>query len=285
MIGRISSSTRTWKLAAAGTIAGLGVGGVTIYNLLTPAFAQDLELHSPKLPWTFRDVFKTYDHASIRRGYQVYREVCSQCHSLKFIYFRHLVGVCVTEEEAKKLAAEATIIDGPNDDGEMFERPGKLSDRLPKPYPNDEAARKANNGSLPPDLSYIAWGRHDQENYLFHLLTGYCDPPPGKVLAEGQYYNPYFPGGGIGMAQALWNDLIQYEDNTPATISQMAKDVTTFLSWCADPKRDTRERLLIKAALILFPATLIAYYVKRFKWSTIKARKIAYKNRPPPKNF
>jgi ubiquinol-cytochrome c reductase cytochrome c1 subunit len=283
MIGRAPFWTKKWVIL--GMSAGIATGGFTVYNLITPAFATDLELHCPKLPWTFNKPFRTYEHASIRRGFQVYREVCSQCHSLKFIYFRHLVNVCFTEEEVKKIASEYMIQDGPNDQGEMFERPGKLSDRIPSPYPNDAAGRLANNGALPPDLSYIAKGRHDTEDYLFHLLTGYCEAPPGKVLADGQYYNPYFPGGGIGMAQALWNDLIQYEDGTPASISQMAKDVAVFLSWSADPHRDARERMLIKYGFILVTGASIAYYAKRFKWSTIKARKLAYKNRPPPKIF
>lgn len=103
---------------------------------------------------------------------------------MNYIYYRHLIGVCLTEDEAKEEAAEIQVLDGPNDNGEMFERPGKIMDRFPQPYPNAEAAKKANNGALPPDLSYIVKARHGGEDYLFHLLTGYCDPPPGKSLSH-----------------------------------------------------------------------------------------------------
>lgn len=157
-----------------------------------------------------------------------------------------MVGVSHTEEEAKAEAEEVMVLDGPNEVGEMFERPGKLSDYFPKPYANDAAAAAANNGAIPPDLSYIALGRHGEEHYIYHLLNGYCDPPAGIELREGQNFNPYFVGGAIGMAPPLYNEIIEYEDGTPATQSQLAKDVCTFLAWAASPEHDTRKRLLIK---------------------------------------
>ena len=155
--------------------------------------------------------------------------------SLKRIHYRELVGVCYTEAEAKARAADINVVDGPNDAGEMFDRPGKLSDALPSPYKNEEQARSINNGANPPDLSLINKARGRGEDYVFALLTGYHKPPPGVVMAEGQYYNPYFPGGKIGMPPPLEDGKVEYPDGTPATASQMAKDVAVFLAWAAEP--------------------------------------------------
>jgi len=161
----------------------------------------------------------------------VYTQVCASCHSLSRISYRNLVGVCYSEEEAKAMAADITVVDGPNDTGEMFDRAGKLSDRLPSPYKNEEQARSINNGALPPDLSLIAKSRHGGEDYLFALLTGYREPPAGVVLADAQYYNPYFAGGRIGMPPPLNDGAVDYPDGTPATKSQMAKVRGGCRSW------------------------------------------------------
>lgn len=229
-------------------------------------------------PWSHRLPWQSFDHASIRRGFQVYQQVCSTCHSLDRIAYRNLVGVSHTEEEAKKLAADIEIQDGPNEEGEMFERPGKLSDYFPRPYANDNAARAANNGALPPDLSLIVKARPYNENYLFALLTGYRDPPHGVSIREGLYYNPYFPGGAIAMAQALSNDQVEYEDGTEATISQMAKDVSTFLCWAAEPEHDERKRLGIKTIFVLSLTSAALLYLKRQKWSVLKSRVVTFKD-------
>jgi len=215
--------------------------------------------------------------AAARRGYQVYKQVCSACHSLKYVAYRELVGCILTEEEAKQEASEVQVQDGPNEEGEMFMRPGKLADYFPSPYPNEEAARHANNGAYPPDLTLITLARHGGEDYVFSLLTGYVDAPAGVTLQDGQNFNPYFPGGAIGMAQVLFNDTIQYDDGTPATASQLAKDVTTFLKWCAEPEHDTRKRLWIKVTLTLGVITLGMWYWKRHVWSSIKSRKILFR--------
>lgn len=183
----------------------------------------------------------------------------------------------MSEAEAKAEAKEAMIMDGPDEEGEMYERPGKLSDAFPAPYKNDEAARAANNGALPPDLSYITKARHGGNDYLFALLTGYRDPPAGVTVGEGQHYNPYFPGGSIGMAQALYNEIIEYEDGTPATQSQLAKDITTFLAWVAEPEHDKRKRLGIKMIFVMGTIMSILYYYKRHKWSYLKSRQISFK--------
>ncbi|XP_055723850.1 cytochrome c1, heme protein, mitochondrial-like [Salvelinus fontinalis] len=241
--------------------------------------ASDLELHPPNYPWTHNGMLSALDHGSIRRGYQVYKQVCSACHSMEYLAFRNLVGVSHTEAEVKVLAEEIEVVDGPDESGEMFTRPGKLSDYFPKPYSNPEAARAANGGALPPDLSYIVSARHGGEDYVFSLLTGYCEPPAGVEVREGLYYNPYFPGQAIGMAPPIYNEVLEFEDGTPATMSQVAKDVCTFLRWAAEPEHDQRKRMglkLLMGSAILVP---LVYYMKRHRWSVLKSRKIAY--RPP----
>ncbi|KAF8517984.1 cytochrome C1 family-domain-containing protein [Hysterangium stoloniferum] len=238
-------------------------------------------LHPPAYPWPHKGLLDTFDHASIRRGYQVYREVCAACHSLERIAWRNLVGVSHTVGEVKAMAEEVEYTDGPNDEGEMFQRPGKLSDYMPSPYPNEEAARASNAGSLPPDLSLIVKARHGGADYIFSLLTGYVDPPAGVEIREGLNYNPYFPGGAIGMARLLFDGLVEYDDGTPATSSQMAKDVVTFLNWAAEPEHDERKKIGLKAVILFSALTAVSLYVKRFKWTVIKNRKIVYN---PPKN-
>lgn len=238
-------------------------------------------LHAPHLPWEHHSPFKTFDHAAIRRGYQVYKEVCAACHSMDRIAFRNLIGVSHTTEEAKALAEEFEYEDGPNDEGEMFKRPGKPADYFPRPYANDEAARAANAGALPPDLSLMVKARHGGEDYIFALLTGYEDPPAGVEIREGLNYNPYFPGGAISMARVLFDGVVEYEDGTPATTPQMAKDVTTFLAWAAEPEHDDRKRLGLKAVIILSALTALSVWLKRFKWAALKNRKFRFL--PPTK--
>lgn len=153
---------------------------------------------------------------------------------MDYVAYRHLVGVCYTEEEAKALAEEVEVQDGPNEDGEMFMRPGKLSDYFPKPYPNPEAARAANNGALPPDLSYIVRARHGGEDYVFSLLTGYCEPPTGVALREGLYFNSYFPGQAIAMAPPIYDEVLEFDDGEPPTLGP--SPTARMLLWVLKPK-------------------------------------------------
>ncbi|XP_073325135.1 cytochrome c1, heme protein, mitochondrial [Pagrus major] len=268
------------KKVALTTLGVVTAGGAGLALMLHQSVkASDLELHPPNYPWSHAGPLSSLDHASIRRGYQVYKQVCSACHSMEYLAFRNLVGVSHTEAEVKVLAEEVEVVDGPDESGEMFTRSGKLSDYFPKPYPNPEAARVANNGALPPDLSYIVNARHGGEDYVFSLLTGYCEPPAGVTVREGLYYNPYFPGQAIGMAPPIYNEILEYDDGTPATMSQVAKDVCTFLRWAAEPEHDQRKRMglkLLMGSAILVP---LIYYMKRHRWSVLKSRKIAY--RPP----
>ncbi|KAH9004668.1 cytochrome C1 family-domain-containing protein [Lactarius hatsudake] len=265
-------------LVAAGSIAWYThlYGTLPFIGEVHASSPAEVGLHPAAYPWSNKGWLDSFDHASIRRGYLVYKEVCAACHSLDRIAWRNLVGVSHAVDEVKALAEEVEYTDGPNDQGEMFQRPGKLSDYLPRPYPNDEAARASNQGALPPDLSLIIKARHGGADYLFSLLTGYVDPPAGVEIREGMNYNPYFPGGAISMPRVLFDDLVEYDDGTAATTSQMAKDVTTFLSWAAEPEHDERKKIGIKAVILFSTLTALSLYVKRFKWAVIKNRKIVY---------
>uniref|UniRef100_A0A4D5R9E5 Cytochrome c1, heme protein, mitochondrial n=1 Tax=Scolopendra viridis TaxID=118503 RepID=A0A4D5R9E5_SCOVI len=260
----------------AATVLTGGAAGL-VYALNQAVKAEGLELHPPKYPWNHNGIISALDHRSIRRGYEVYKNVCAACHSMRFMAYRHLIGVSHTEAEAKAEAEEIQVLDGPNEAGEMFLRPGKLFDRFPNPYPNEEAARAANTGAYPPDLTLIVLARHGGEDYIFSLLTGYCDPPAGIEMREGLHYNPYFPGSAIGMAQALYNEVIEYSDGTPATASQLAKDVCTFLKWAGEPEFDDRKRLFIKVTFVMSLLTAITWYYKRHVWSSLKTRKFAFR--------
>lgn len=277
MASRLSSAKKVLlTVSAAGATGGGGL--VVALNLNPPTVAASDAVHPPSLLWPHSGLFNSMDHHSIRRGYQVYKQVCAACHSMKYLCYRNLVGVSHSEAEAKAEAEEAQIVDGPDDEGNMFERAGKLSDRFPSPYRNENAAKAANNGAAPPDLSYITSARHGGEDYVFHLLTGYRDPPGGVEGGEGQHYNPYMAGGWIAMAAPLYNEVIEYEDGTPASLSQLAKDVCCFLRWGAEPEFDTRKRIALKAIGMFSLLITISYYMKRHKWSVLKSRKMAYYN-------
>lgn len=216
-------------------------------------------------------------HRSLRRGFQVYQEVCASCHSLNRIPYRTLVGSVLTVDEAKALAEENEYPGEPDEQGEIQMRAGKLADYIPAPYKNEEAARFANNGALPPDLSLIVKARHGGCNYIFDLLTGYPEEAPaGASVAPGMNFNPYFPGTGIGMARVLYDGLVEYEDGTPASTSQMAKDVVEFLNWAAEPEMDERKKMGAKVLVVTSVLWALSVWVKRYKWAWLKSRKIAY---------
>mmetsp|Transcript_13426 Transcript_13426/g.26063 ORF Transcript_13426/g.26063 Transcript_13426/m.26063 type:complete len:291 (-) Transcript_13426:38-910(-) len=238
--------------------------------------ASEDHIHPPHQHWSHAGKFDSYDCASLRRGYEVYRQVCSSCHSMDLICFRNLVGVTHTEEQAKMIAATYDVPGGVDDQGEAFERPGKLSDAFVGPYPNENAARAANGGALPPDMSCIVKARHSGDDYVYALLTGYKPAPAGVELREGLHYNPYFPGGAIGMAAPLVDEQVEYEDGTEASVSQMAKDVATFLRWCSEPEQDERKKAGLKWCIGLTFMIAGCGYYKRFKWSLIKSRRISW---------
>ena len=230
-----SSSTTTattLKFLAAAAVGTAAMSGV--------ASANEENIHAPHYPWSQNGPMSAFDHHSIRRGHEVYANVCATCHSLNGICYRNMVDVIYTEEQAKMIAEEIEVVDGPNDEGEMFERPGKLSDPFPNPYANEEEARNVNNGAYPPDLTLIVAARHGGPDYIMSLLLGYEDAPEGVTVRPGLYYNPYFPGAKIGMPRQLNDGGVEYTDGTPATSSQQAKDVSTFLHWCSKPEHDDR---------------------------------------------
>jgi len=245
--------------------------------LVDCAYAED-NIHAPQYPWRHTGWTSTFDHAALRRGYQVYKEVCAACHPMHRIYYRHLVGITHTESQAKAEAMNALVIDGPNDLGEYYERPGKLTDPFPSPYSNENESRAANNGAYPPDLSLMAKARHDALNYIFALLTGFReDLPAGLELAEGQYFNPWFPGAALSMAPPLADGSVDYPDGTVATMSQMAKDVTEFLHWTAEPCYEQSKMWAIPMFTCLGIAWLTAGYHKRYLWNIYATQKITWK--------
>lgn len=255
----------------------IGLGALVVGARVGTALALSEEeegLPPPSYPWPHKGVLSGYDHPSIRRGFQVYQQVCSQCHSSTLITFGDLVGVSHTENEAKAMAAEVEVVDGPNEEGEMYLRPGRLNDHLPSPCPNEQAARAANEGAYPPDLSCIAKARHHGHDYIFALLTGYRDPPAGVKVREGLHYNPYFPGGAIVMPPMLKDGGVEYDDGAPPVVSQMAKDVTCFLAWAAEPELEERKLMGIKWIFIMVVLYLETIFFKRFMWAPYKVRKL-----------
>jgi ubiquinol-cytochrome c reductase cytochrome c1 subunit len=247
---------RKLALAAALTLAAL------------PALAAEgVELKD--VDWHHEGPFGTFDRAAAQRGFLVYKEVCSACHSLHFVAFRNLEDIGLSEPEVKALAATYQVTDGPDDSGEMFERAGKPSDRIPPPYPNEKAARAANNGAAPPDLSMIVKARVGGENYVYSVLTGYEEPPADFEMRAGMNYNAYFPGHQIAMPQPLSDDQVSYPDGTKATVDQMSHDVATFLTWAAEPNLETRKRTGIKVMLFLAAFSVVLYAAKRKIWSSV----------------
>ena len=228
------------------------------------------ETKHPKSPgFSFQGPFGTYDRAALQRGYQVYQEVCAACHALKYFAFRNLMEIGFDEAQAKAIAAEFEVTDGPDAEGEMFERPGVLADHMPPSFANDNAARAANNGALPLDLSLIVKARVGGEDYLYSLLTGYEDPPADTELGEGMEYNPYFGGAQIGMPPPLVDDGVEYADGTAASVDQMARDVSTFLAWASEPDMEHRKQMGIKVMIFLVLLTVLLYMVKRKVWRDI----------------
>ena len=227
-----------------------------------------------KNKWSFEGIFGTFDRASLRRGYQVYNEVCSTCHSINLLSYRNLSekgGPEFSLESAKNIAASFEVIDGPNSEGEMFARTGRLSDKFIKPYPNVQAAKSANGGAYPPDMSVLVKARGGGANYIYSILLGYEDPPEGFNLDEGVYYNKYMPGNNIKMPNVLSDGLLDYEDGTGATVQQMAKDVSTFLTWVSEPSLEARHKIGFKVILYLIILALLVYLSMKKLWLRVES--------------
>ena len=276
--------------------ASLAVAAAAMLALLpADAMAAEGGAHIERQKWSFAGFAGKFDQAQLQRGYQVYKEVCAACHGMKRVAFRNLVekgGPGFPEESVKALAATFKIDDGPNDQGKMFQRPGKLSDALPSPFRNEQEARSIHNGAYPPDLSNIAkaravaadapWYTHIflmlrdmtvgyQEggvDYVYALLTGYAEKPPaGMKMADGMNYNKSFPGHQIAMAPPLTDGIVRYQDGTPASVENYSRDVATFLAWTADPSLESRKSMGWIVMLYLAITTLLLYVGKKRVWA------------------
>jgi ubiquinol-cytochrome c reductase cytochrome c1 subunit len=224
----------------------------------------------PHERWSFDGPFGTYDRASLQRGFQIYTQVCSACHPVTYLRFRDLTQIGYSEAEVKAFAAAVQVTDGPNDQGKMYQRPGRPSDPFPAPFPNEEAARAANNGALPPDHSLIIKARPDGPDYVYALLNGYIPAPAGFQLQSGMYYNKYFPGHQIAMPPPLAADSLKFADGTPATVPQMAHDIVMFLTWASEPNLETRHRAGFAVFFFLIGSAGIFYGLKRKIWSRLE---------------
>jgi len=233
------------------------------------AVASGDQKHPRHMEWAFDGVLGHVDKQAAQRGFQVYKEVCSACHSLDRVAFRSLSEIGFTEAEIKSLAASYEVTDGPNDDGEMSKRPGKPSDHFVAPFANEKAAAAANSGAAPPDLSLIIKARPDGANYVYSLLTGYTQAPADMQVGEGLHYNPYFPGEQIRMAPPIADDQIAYADGTKASVDQMSHDVVTFLQWAAEPEMGARKSMGLKVLAYLLAFTIVAYLAMKRVWKNV----------------
>ena len=249
-------------------ILGAVFGALLLPATFSPAMAQEEEISLPKQDWSFSGPFGSYDKASAQRGFQIYKEVCSACHSMKLSYYRELEGIGLSEAQIKAVAAEQTF-PTIGDDGQPAERPGLPSDHFHSPFPNEKAARAGNNGALPPDQTLLVNAREGGADYIYALLNGYEEAPAGVKLGDGMNYNKYFPGHQIGMAAPLSDGQVEYADGTKATLKQDAHDVATFLAYMSNPELEARKRLGLRVILFLAALTCVTYAVKRQIWSDV----------------
>ena len=259
--------TMKTALLAFGLTVGLasGVGGLASGPALAAGEAVDLINEH----FHHEGPFGAFDKAAVQRGYQVFTTVCASCHGAKYLAFRNLGEIGYTEDQIKAMASQYTVTDGPNDDGEMFDRPAIASDYFPSPYPNEKAARAANGGAYPPDLSLITKAREHGTDYVYSLMVGYEEAPADVTIGEGMYYNAYFAGHQIGMPQPLYGDDVTYQDGSSSDIHQEAHDVVSFLHWLAEPKLEERKRTGIKAMIFLVIFSGIFYAYKRRVWADL----------------
>ena len=246
------------------------LAATAVVALAAPSMLSAAEgIEIPKEEWSFNGVLGSFDRAQLQRGFQVYKDVCSNCHSLNYISFRNFEALGYSEEQVKSLATQYEVEDGPNDEGEMFKRKAKPSDHLPKPFANEQLARMANGGQLPPDLSLITKAREGGPDYVYHLLTGYEEAPAGFVMNPGSSYNKYFPGHQIAMAKQINDGLVTFADGSPNDAAHIAKDVTAFLHWAAEPKLEARHSTGLRVTLYALIFAVLAFLAKRRMWKNI----------------
>ncbi|HCL49229.1 MAG TPA: cytochrome c1 [Rhodobiaceae bacterium] len=256
------------KAGLAAAIMAVGLSAA----VFTPANAAGDAKHPAEMNWQFDGLFGTYDRNALRRGFQVYKEVCASCHSLNQIAFRNLSqegGPEFSEAEVKAIAKEYLVEDGPDDYGDMFERDALPRDKFPSPYPNENAARAANGGAYPPDLSLITKARGGGADYIHALLSGYEEAPEGVEMRAGLYYNPYMAGGKIAMPVPLLEELVEYSDGTEATVEQMSMDVTHFLNWTAEPELEQRKRMGFMVLIYLTIFAGLMFFSMRKIWADL----------------
>ena len=231
--------------------------------------SESSQKEMPKHDWSFNGITGTFDKAALQRGFKVYREVCSGCHSMRLLYYRDLIDIGFSEAQVKVIASDYTVLDGPNDEGEMFERPARLADKFVNPYLNVNEARAYNNGAYPPDLSVITKARKYGVDYIYNLLLGYNEVPEGLTVGEGMYYNEWMPGNQISMPSPLSDNVIDYDDGTDTNIQQLSEDVTTFLKWAAEPEMEIRKNLGIKVILFFIILGSVVYLAKNRLWKDV----------------
>jgi len=242
---------------------------VIIVSFSTFSFANE-ETPLLKQNWKHNGMKGTYDKAELQKGFQVYQEVCSSCHGMKFLSYRDLADLGYNKDEIKAIASKYTVMDGPNDEGEMFERPAKASDRFKSPYPNKQAARLSNNGSLPPDLSLIVKAREGGADYIYSLLNGYEDAPEDVELIDGLNYNKFFLGHQIAMPQPLYDGQVVYSNGEEASLKDSARNVAEFLTWASEPHMEARKRMGWRVLLFMLAFVFIMYGAKKSIWSRLK---------------
>ncbi len=252
------------------TLKALASSAVVLASLVMPAHAAGDAKHPEAMEWSFSGPFGTYDRNALRRGFQVYKEVCASCHGLSHMAYRNLSqpgGPEFSEAEVKAIAAEYLVEDGPDDYGDMFERAALPRDGFVEPYPNENAGRAANGGAYPPDLSLINKARGGGADYVYAILAGYEEAPEGMEMRAGLYYNPYMSGGKIAMPAPLLEDIVEYGDGTPATVEQMSADVVHFLEWAAEPKMEERKRIGLMVMIYLSIFAALMYISMRKIWA------------------
>lgn len=274
-----------------GILAGLGFVGVVLWSLMWGVVAyvsdppkqtvyQAFHLKPKEVDFSFNGPAGKFDNRQLQRGYQVYKEVCSACHSLKYVAFRDLEEIGFSKAEVKAIAKSWTVPSVDPATGEPATRPGTPADHFPLVYPNDIAARAAQNNAVPPDQSLLAKAREEGPEYIYSLLTGYPETQPAELLKrfpdaktpDGLHYNPYFPNLNLAMAPPLVADQVTYADGTKASVDQMSKDVVAFLTWAAEPKLQTRHRVGWAVMLYLLVFTGFAYAAYRTIWADKKGK-------------
>ena len=270
----------------------LGAAAVATIVMATAAYAASAyPKNKPReQDWSFAGPFGTFDKGQLQRGLKVYVENCSACHALSRVHFRNLEALGYSEDQIEALAEQYEVEDGPDEFGDMFFRPATPADAFPSPFPNQEAARAANAGAYPPDLSLMAKARapirgfpqfvidpfinyaENGPDYIYSLLTGYKDEiPEGVEVSEGLWYNPYFASGtALAMAPPLFEDMHEFDDGTPATVSNMSKDVAAFLMWTAEPHLQERKELGFRVMVFLLIFAALLYLSKKQVWSRVE---------------